>query len=55
MFDKNFNFAEAFAQYKSDHEEYRGKVLTVQAAAVIAAFTVAVFAYNRFKGRRTYE
>lgn len=55
VFDKNFNFAEAFAQYKRDHEEYRGKVLTVQAAAVIAAFTVAVFAYNRFKGHRTYE
>jgi hypothetical protein len=55
VFDKNFNFAEAFAQYKSDHDKYRGKVLTVQAAAVVAAFTVAVFAYNRFRGRRTYE
>jgi hypothetical protein len=55
MFDKNFNFAEAFAQYKSDHDEYRSKIMTVQAAAAVAALTVAVFAYNRFRGRRTYE
>ena len=55
VFNKNFNFAQASADHRAMTADYRGKIMTVQAAAVIAAFTVAVFAYNRFKDRRTPE